>query len=305
MPATTDEQRRLIEIVVKATGERQLKRLVNRFDSLDRNVKQTSNTLNQARRVFGAFAAGIGIREITRAVDEFQLLKDRIAVFAQEGEDANEVFKQLGETAIATRTSTAGLATTYNRIAVATSELGLSSAELLGVTEALQNTFRLSGATIAEAAAVSIQLSQGLSSGALRGQELRSVLEQNAELAGLLAKELGSTRGQLIKLAETGAITSDVVFSALSKNFDALRDRAGKLRITFEQGLTIAIDAVRRKFLELNESLGVSESFGRVAESFARNIDKITDAFLALAGSLAVLGIAGKIGAITKGLGGS
>ena len=72
----------------------------------------------------------------------------------------------------------------------------------------------------------SLQLSQALGSGVLRGQELNSILEQAPLIAQAIATEMGSTVGALKKFGEDGKITSDIVIRALGR---VEREGAGQL----------------------------------------------------------------------------
>lgn len=282
-------QTRVIRIKVDASGSPELRRFSRQMARVNQNTKRTAVSLGQLRTAFIGFAGAIGLREITRAVDSFQLLQDRITVFTGSAEKATDVFEDLRFAAKFTRTSVDSLGESYNRLALATQELGLNSDQILASTVALQQTFRLSGSTIAESTAATIQLAQGLSSGQLRGQELRSVLEQNAVFVTLLAEKLDVlnpsldvTRGRLIKIAESGAITNDVVLSVLADSFDELNDRAAKLGITFEQALIIGIDAVVAKLSNLNKSFGISKLFAEAVETIVNNIDILASAFVGL-----------------------
>jgi tape measure domain-containing protein len=90
--------------------------------------------------------------------------------------------------------------------------IGLQQLEVLfvGVT----NAARLSGAGTQEAAGALLQLKQGLASGVLQGDELRSVLEGLPALSQAIAAEIGVNVGQLRKLGSEGKITSEIVFNA-------------------------------------------------------------------------------------------
>jgi lambda family phage tail tape measure protein len=236
------------------------------FGDIQRSARQTSRTLNVFRNAFAAAFAGVGIREVVRLSDQVQLLFDRITAF--EGADnAERAFQSLAGAANFTRTSLANLAESYTRVSLATQELGLSQDAIIGVTTALQQSFRIAGASIAEAQAATIQLTQGLASGQLRGQELRSVLEANSVIGGILAKEFNTTRGELIKFAEAGTITSDRVIKALSDNFENLNERAEKLGQTIQQTVTVQLNKFQVSLLELNRSFEISNKIAKLAEN--------------------------------------
>lgn len=276
---------REVRIKVDAQGKNEIRKVSKQFGQMNKEVKRSANSLGFLKNAFVGLAAGFGLQEITRSIDEFNLLSDRIEVFVGSADAANKVFDQLAVTARNTRTSIAGLAEVYNRVALSTSDLGVSSEAILGVTQALQQTFRLSGATIAEATGATIQLTQGLSAGALRGQELRSVLESNAVFSGLLAEKFGVARGQLIKLAESGRITSKKVFEVLGDNFEDLNSKANKLGTTFSQALTISLDSLRKSLFKLDSEFGISQKI----TSAILNITSSTES---LGRALVVLGTA-------------
>ena len=95
--------------------------------------------------------------------------------------------------------------------------LGLSLTEIESVFTGFNTAARLSGSTAAESAGALLQLTQALGSGALRGAELNSVLEQAPLVAQAIAREMNQPIGALKKLAEEGALTSDIVVRALAK----------------------------------------------------------------------------------------
>ena len=115
------------------------------------------------------------------------------------------------------------------------------------MAEILNKAMVVGGGTAEENQRALIQLSQGLSSGVLQGDELRSIREQAPYLASVLAEGLnkiddrfiGTTVGDLKELGAQGELTSDVVIRAL----EAMQDQvdatfADKAPRTWAQGLT-------------------------------------------------------------------
>ena len=115
------------------------------------------------------------------------------------------------------------------------------------MAEILNKAMVVGGGTAEENKRALIQLSQGLSSGLLQGDELRSIREQAPYLASVLAEGLnkiddrfiGTTVGDLKELGAQGELTSDVVIRAL----EAMQDQvdatfADKAPRTWAQGLT-------------------------------------------------------------------
>ena len=122
------------------------------------------------------------------------------------------------------------------------------------MAEILNKAMVVGGGTAEENKRALIQLSQGLSSGILQGDELRSIREQAPYLASVLAEGLnkiddrfiGTTVGDLKELGAQGELTSDVVIRAL----EAMQDQvdatfADKAPRTWAQGLTSIQNTVK------------------------------------------------------------
>lgn len=135
---------------------------------------------------------------------------------------------------------------------------------------------RNSGATAQETSNALIQLKQGLASGVLQGEELRSIREQAPLAAQAIAKELGVSIGELKELASQGKVTTDVVLSALGKLQD---QQVGKLNAQFKTGAQALTD-LQNELRRTGE--GIAKAFGPTAIAFLRGftaaLQRISDA---------------------------
>lgn len=289
------KQVREIEIRVNTRGNPEIKKLASEFGKLNKGVRDFSSTLSTLKNAFFAIQgftfAGIGLSTLTQTADALQKLTDRLTLSEGSLEAANIQLGKLGDVANATNSRIEDVATVYSRLNLSLRDAGVSSEALLATTQALQNTFRLSGATTAEATAATIQLSQGLASGQVRGQELRSVLEQNALVGEILAKKLGIARGELLKFAEkNGGIKASEVLGALADNFKDINDRAGKLQPTIGEGLDKAFNGLKIRLNEVNQEFGLTAKAITGIQVVADNLGLI----------LGTAGLVGSIYAVTK-----
>ena len=90
-----------------------------------------------------------------------------------------------------------------------------STQEIIAFAEQINKQMKLSGATTQGAQAAMLQLTQALSSGTLRGEELNSVLEQTPMIAQTIADYLGVSTGQMREMASEGKITAQVIKNAM------------------------------------------------------------------------------------------
>ena len=126
--------------------------------------------------------------------------------------------------------------------------IGLTLDEITTVYNGFNTAAKLSGTNAQEAGAAFLQLSQGLGTGVLRGEELNSVFEQTPVVVQAIAKEMGVGVGQIRELAEEGKITSDIVIDALRS---IERDGASKLEEALKgpeqqfRNLSIAVEDLK------------------------------------------------------------
>lgn len=255
--------RQVREILVKidTKGDQSLKQIAAGFGRMNRNVAEGTGVLKRFEAAYARLAtisfAGIGITGIISALDAFQKLNDRLNITEGSTEKAAIALEKLQIVAGSVRSSVSETSNLYTRLNQSLMDLNLGSDAVLGVTLSLQNAFKVYGATAAEANAATIQLSQGLASGGLRGQELRSVLEASGFMGEILAKKLGIARGELIKFAEkNNGIKTPVILEALVENFDRLQTMADKLNPTVGEAMTMALDKATIALGKLNQEYG-------------------------------------------------
>ncbi len=118
-----------------------------------------------------------------------------------------------------------------------------SSQELVAFAEQLNKQFTLAGTSAQGMDAAMLQLTQAMSAGALRGEELNSVLEQAPTIAQAIAKYLGVSVGGMRELASEGKITAQVVKNALFHAAEETNASFEAIPLTYEQAWTMAGNA--------------------------------------------------------------
>lgn len=195
----------------------------NRADKSTRNfgkgAKSTAVDLNKLRvaavGLVGAIGGVAAIRSIVRASDTYTELRSQLRLVTDSQEELNQVYEQTFRLAQDTRQDLEGTVNLYARLARSTDTLELSNKDLLTITRAVNQSFVISGASAEEAAGAVRQLSQGMASGTLRGEELNSVMENSPRLARAIADQLGVTIGELRQLGADGEITAEAISTAL------------------------------------------------------------------------------------------
>lgn len=157
-----------------------------------------------------------------------------------------------------------------------------SSEEVIMFAELINKQMAISGTSAWEGAAAMLQLTQAMSSGVLRGEELNSILEQTPMIAQTIADYLGVSVGEMRNMAAEGLITAEVVKNAMFAAQDDINAQFEKMPYTWGQVFTLAQNIAIRA---LNPLL--------LAISFlANNIQIIGPAVLAVGAAFAVFQIA-------------
>ena len=231
--------------------------------NLDRRMKAASTTAAVFRRALAGLGAGLALREFVRLGDSFVNVTNMLKIATDTTEELVAVQERLFQISQSTRSNYESNATLFNRLALSSKDLGISLEEVLNVTESLNQAVILSGAATTEASAGLIQLSQGLASNRLSGDELRSILEQLPVVAETIAKSLGITRGELKFFGEQGKLTADVVFKAFR---DAREELAVRFQVSLTSQIRNQIDAI-----ELLRRLGLAASSQRGCSDVQRD----------------------------------
>lgn len=229
---------RTIRIKVDASGA---KREISQIDGQMRNLGGTTDRLQtQLTRVASAIATAFSVRQIVAYADEFTNIQNRIRVVVNSTAELTQKTAELLQIANATRSTYESTAVLFSRLAQSTTELGVSQERLLAITETINKSFAVSGASAQEASNAIRQLSQGFASGALRGEEFNSVAEQAPEILRAVAKETGLAYGELREFAATGGITSEILIRAIENYADTVDESFAKTNRTFEQSSAVA-----------------------------------------------------------------
>lgn len=221
-------------------------------------------------RLVASFATLAGAIKLIGAADELNTLNARIRLVTNSTEEYNRAQVALFDLAQRTRTALGETINLYARIANATKDAGVGQEVLLQVVETVNQAVQLSGASGQAAEAALVQLGQGLASGALRGEELNSILEQTPALADAIAKGLGKTRGELRQLGQDGKLSAQQVIEALLRQRDAVAQQFAQLPLTVGQAST----QVQNAWLQL---VGVFDQTRGATSGLAQVISGIAD----------------------------
>lgn len=278
-----------IKIEVREDGARVVKRNIEDLNPAARRAADGIDILKSALRALGGF---LFVREVLRLTDAMNTMENRLRSVGLEGTQLTAVYRELLAASNATRSSVEGSVQLYSRLAISSKELGVSQRQLIDFTTSLNQAIVLSGATTLEAQNALIQLSQGMASGVLRGDELRSVMEQLPIVADVIAKQLGVTRGELRKMGEQGKITAQQIIVAFQNARGELEARFSKTVPTIGQAFQVLRNNVVDYLGQADKALGITRGLSQGLMFLAKNLDTIVPLVAGLVAGLVAVGAA-------------
>lgn len=163
----------------------------------------------------GAYASLQSLGQLVNLSDSFTQTQSRLAMIVDEGSNVDELFNKIAESANRSRASIAATADTVAKLSLNAGDAFNSNDETILFAENLNKLFAIAGTEQASIASASLQLTQALGSGVLRGEEFNAVFEAAPNIMQTVADYMGVPIGQLRKMAQEGQITADVVKYAL------------------------------------------------------------------------------------------
>ncbi|MDN7773665.1 phage tail tape measure protein [Burkholderia orbicola] len=262
------------------------------FASNASSVQVTVRAIEAARGSLTAYAqaaaAAFGVHQLVEYADEWTNLSNRLKIVTRDQIDFAVAQSDVLRIAQATRQPLDATAELYQRIANNTSHLGLSIKQVGPLVETISKAVALSGVSADTARLGIVQLGQAFASGQLRGQDLKSVLEELPGVADAIARGMGKGTSELKALAEDGKLTVENLIDALKNAGSSTDALFGKVDMTVGQAMTRLQTEIIAYVGHANEATGASAKLAQSVVYVADHLDEI----VAISASLA----AGRLG---------
>lgn len=262
------------------------------FASNASSVQVTVRAIEAARGSLTAYAqaaaAAFGVHQLIEYADEWTNLSNRLKIVTRDQIDFAIAQGDVLRIAQSTRQPLDATAELYQRIANNTSHLGLSIKQVGPLVETISKAVALSGVSADTARLGIVQLGQAFASGQLRGQDLKSVLEELPGVADAIARGMGKGTSELKALAEDGKLTVENLIDALKNAGSSTDALFGKVDMTVGQAMTRLQTEIIAYVGHANEATGASAKLAQSVVYVADHLDEI----VAISASLA----AGRLG---------
>lgn len=206
------------------------------------------------------------IESIQDTATEWAQVQARLKLVAGSQENAVYLNKQIFESAQRARGGYMEMADAVIQVSQSAHDAFPDPRKAVEFMEGIQKVFAIGGASKEAQKNAMLQLTQGLASGQLQGDEFRSIAENAPMIENIIAKSMGVSRGELKKLASEGKITADVIKNAIMNNmpeiekqFESLPKTWGDHMQSIKNKAIKAFEPVFQRISDLANSEGIRE----------------------------------------------
>lgn len=265
---------------------KQNNQVVNRQQSLFSGLKGKVGALVGAYAGMQTIKMGVGVSdELTQTTARLNMMNDRL-------QSTKELQDMIFQSAQNSRGAYLETADVVAKLGLRAADAFSSNAETVQFAENLNKQFVIAGASQQEMASASLQLTQALGSGVLRGEELNAVFEAAPNVIQTVADYLNVGIGEIRNMASEGQITAEIVKNAMLGATGQINKQFNQMPMTWAQRWTQIQNIAIQKFEPVLQKINELANSGSL-DSFVNGVI----GGLAIVSS-AVVGIFNMVGAV-------
>lgn len=263
---------------VKRTQANQ-ERLNNSIKNSQENQDKFSNSINTSysngnkllstiKKVALSVGGISAIKGLFNLSDEMTNNKARLNLIVDDGGSVEALQNKIFVSAMNARASYQTTTDIITKLGLQASKAFKGNDELIAFAEQLNKTFAISGTEATGIESTMYNLTQALSTGVLRGQDLNAVFSNAPQIVQNIADYLNVPIGKIRDMAADGKISAQIVKNAMLKAADETNAKFNKMPMTWNQVFTKmkniaikALDPVLNKINALANNQQVQEMF--------------------------------------------
>ena len=227
--------------------------------TVERAMRQTDSAASALSGTIGKLVAAFGgLALIKRALDlsdELSMTQARLNNVNDGLQTTAELQQMIYQAAQRSRGEYIGMMQTVAGLKAQTGDTFGSVREAVAFTELLNKQFKIAGADATAISSTMYNLTQALSTGVLRGQDLNIVMSNAPQIAQRIARYMGVSVGELKELASQGKVTADIVKQAILGAADDINQQFEKMPMTFGDAMNKAKNIAVKAFEPLGQMI--------------------------------------------------
>lgn len=289
------------ELDEAANGSKRTAEEIKKAEQAQNKVTQETEASAKAAEgwgnaIKGAVAAlGVGtlVKTFVETADEMTLINARLDAINDNTFKTSSLQTEVYQAALRSRGAYQDTAELVARIGQNAGDL-FNNAEAVKFAETMNKAFKLGGASQNEISSATLQLSQALATGVLRGEEFNAVNEAAPSVIRRIADEMGVPVSKMRDMAQEGQITAAIVKNAMLNAAGEIDDDFAELDMTFQDYvtngknmLTMGISDIQEQWTEFLNTAEGKALFNDVIAAMVTFAQLGSEAFLAVANGIA------------------
>lgn len=214
------------------------------------------DTVGKAKNLAATIGASVGLKKLIELSDQMTSTTARLNFIVDDGGSVKALEAKIMASAQRSRAAYLDTASAIASMGANAGAAFTSNDELIAFMEQVNKQFVIGGASAQGQAEAMLQLTQAMAAGALRGEELNSILENAPGIARAIEQYMGIAEGSIKSYAEKGAVSATVVKNALLSIADETNAKFNGMAMTWGQVWTqmgnIALKVTRPLLTAIN-----------------------------------------------------
>lgn len=227
-----------------------LNKATNKQDKLNKEIQEGCNNMDSLTNgvvgMVAAYAGFQGIGKLVKMSDEYTQTTARLNMINDGLQTTEALQDKIFASSQRSRASYNATADAVAKLSLNASDAFKSNDETILFAENLNKLFGIAGTEQASVASATLQLTQALGSGVLRGEEFNAVFEAAPNIMQTVADYMGVPIGKLREMAKDGQITASVVKNALLSATDEINTQFESMPMTWGQVWTGVMNELTR-----------------------------------------------------------
>lgn len=191
--------------------------------------------VGKAKNLAATIGASVGLKKLIELSDQMTSTTARLNFIVDDGSSVEALEAKIMASAQRSRAAYLDTASAIASMGANAGAAFSSNDELIAFMEQVNKQFVIGGASAQGQAAAMLQLTQAMAAGALRGEELNSILENAPGIARAIEQYMGIAEGSIKSYAEKGAVSATVVKNALLSIADETDAKFNGMAMTWGQ----------------------------------------------------------------------
>lgn len=191
--------------------------------------------VGKAKNLAATIGASVGLKKLIELSDQMTSTTARLNFIVDDGGSVKALEAKIMASAQRSRAAYLDTASAIASMGANAGAAFSSNDELIAFMEQVNKQFVIGGASAQGQAAAMLQLTQAMAAGALRGEELNSILENAPGIARAIEQYMGIAEGSIKSYAEKGAVSATVVKNALLSIADETNAKFNGMAMTWGQ----------------------------------------------------------------------